>query len=313
MKNRPKGRTCLLCFDFLSFVHTNNIIKSRKNQYFYKKIIMKNNPIISNFNYKKCYGQNFIYDQSLLESIADDAMLSQTDQVLEIGAGAGSLTKVLCERCQKVISYEIDKNLFAKLNSLKQEHNNLSFVFDDFMSKSNENIIAGFDKKFKVVANIPYYITTPIIFKLLDMIDHIKSITLMVQKEVAERVSSFTTADNSVLTYSVLAKCDARICQIVPKEKFTPPPKVDSAVLMLVPHNNRYKIDDYDQLRQFVKGCFVSRRKTLANNLSQSFKISKQEAEQLLRKMFHSENIRAQELGIEDFIALNKEIKKQHE
>lgn len=277
---------------------------------------MKNKIKLSNnqdFTFNKGYGQNFIFDKTLLNSIAEDALITKDDQVLEIGAGAGTLTQVLCDKAGKVVSYEIDKNLFDHLTRLQSKNNNLKMVFADFMSKTIDEVFADFDRPIKVVANIPYYITTPIIFRLMEKIDNIESITIMVQKEVAERIASHDTSENSVLTYSILALCDAKITRVVKRDMFTPPPNVDSAILMLTPHNNKYNIQDFDAFNNLVKHSFTARRKTLANNLSLSFGLAKQEVEDMLQRLFDNKQIRAQELSVQDYILLLNELNKNRE
>lgn len=263
------------------------------------------------FYFNKGYGQNFIFDENLLNEIADDARISTDDEILEIGAGAGSLTQVLCRRAKKVVSFEIDKNLFAHLTKLQNDNANLIMVFADFMSKTNEEIFSHFTGKIKVVANIPYYITTPIIFKLLESIDRIESITIMVQKEVAERISSLHSQDNSVLTYTINAVCDCKISRVVKREMFTPPPKVDSAILVLTPHHNKYNIDDFDAFNELVKLAFTSRRKTLSNNLTGFNGLNKIEIENILTELFNNKLIRAQELNVEDYLKLLKRLKNK--
>ena len=150
-----------------------------------KEIIKENN-----FEFKKKFGQNFITDTNLLEAIVSDAEIEETDEVLEIGVGAGTLTKVLAKRCKKVVGYEIDKALFDVLSMSLKGYENIEIVFKDFLKASAEEINSQFDGSFKVVANLPYYITTNIIFKLVEENFNVSSLTLMVQKEVAERIVS---------------------------------------------------------------------------------------------------------------------------
>ncbi len=263
------------------------------------------------FYFNKGYGQNFIFDENLLNEIVNDAAISDCDEILEIGAGAGSLTQVLCRRAKKVVSFEIDQNLFSHLTKLQNENENLTMVFADFMSKSNEEIFSHFTGKIKVVANIPYYITTPIIFKLLESIDKIDSITIMVQKEVAERISSVHSQDNSVLTYTINAVCDCKISRVVRREMFTPPPKVDSAILILTPHHNKYKINNFDAFNNLVKQAFTSRRKTLSNNLIGYNGLDKIQIENILIDLFNNKLIRAQELDVEDYLKLLKKLENK--
>lgn len=139
-----------------------------------------------NHEFKKKFGQNFLTDKNLLNAICQDAQVSENDDVLEIGAGAGALTQALSQNAKKVVSYEIDKDLENHLLNL--ELNNVKFVFGDIMNYSIEEIEKDFEGEYKMIANLPYYITTPIIFKFLNNSKKIKSLTIMVQKEVAERI-----------------------------------------------------------------------------------------------------------------------------
>ena len=136
--------------------------------------------------FKKKFGQNFISDKNLLSAIVRDAQVSSNDEVLEIGAGAGALTQIISQNAKKVVSYEIDKDLVDVLSSLKLK--NAKFVFDDVMKYDTEDIERDFDGQYKLIANLPYYITTPIIFKFLGESEKIESLCIMVQKEVAERI-----------------------------------------------------------------------------------------------------------------------------
>ena len=164
---------------------------------------------MKDFIFKKKFGQNFISDKNLLGAIASDAEISQEDEVLEIGAGAGSLTSVLSERAKNVVSFEIDKDLKEHLLSLNLK--NVDFVFDDFMNVKMQDIDSMFKKDYKVVANLPYYITSPVISRLLE-IKNVKTITIMVQKEVADRIiAKKGTKDYGILTLMIGLVADAEI------------------------------------------------------------------------------------------------------
>ena len=139
-----------------------------------------------NHNFKKKFGQNFISDKNLLQAIVSDANISGSDDVLEIGAGAGTLTEEISKKARKVVSYEIDKDLTQHLIELNLK--NVQFIFEDIMNEKIENIENKFNDKYKIIANLPYYITTPIIFKFLNNSTKLQSLTIMVQKEVAERI-----------------------------------------------------------------------------------------------------------------------------
>jgi 16S rRNA (adenine1518-N6/adenine1519-N6)-dimethyltransferase len=184
-------------------------------------------------NFKKSLGQNFLFDKNLLRAIASDGIVSKDDVVLEIGAGAGTLTAVLAETAKKVVSFEIDNSLIPILNNVKAEHENIEFYFQDFMYADIENLFTG---KARVVANIPYYITTPIIFRLVEHIEKFSSILVLIQKEVAERFASkFGTKEYGITSVILQSIFDVSIPRIVRKECFTPAPKIDSALCLLVP------------------------------------------------------------------------------
>ena len=217
--------------------------------------------------FKKKFGQNFISDKNLINAICDDAGVETDDEVLEIGAGAGSLTTCLNERCKKVVSYEIDKDLQSHLLGLGLK--NTKFVFGDIMKYDIVQIEENFDGNYKMIANLPYYITTPIIFKFLNDSKKIKSLTIMVQKEVAERiVAKPGTKDYGVLSIMIDFYGDAIINRIVGRKMFYPQPNVDSAVVT-IKIKNKYPQIDGEKFYKFVQNAFSMRRKTLKNNLTQ--------------------------------------------
>ena len=230
-------------------------------------------------NFKKSLGQNFLFDKNLLNAIASDGMVSKEDVVLEIGAGAGTLTSVLAEKAKKVVSFEIDNSLIPILNEVKAEHQNIEFHFQDFMEADVENL---FTEQARVVANIPYYITTPIIFKLVEHLEKFKSILVLIQKEVAERfAANFGNKSYGVTSVILQSIFDVGIPRIVKKECFTPMPKIDSALCLLVPHN-KYQISNFEEFKNFVHLSFSMRRKTLVNNLKSQY--DKQKVVNVLRK-----------------------------
>lgn len=248
-------------------------------------------------NYKKSLGQNFIFDKNLLKAIANDGEIKLADTVLEIGAGAGTLTSILAENSSKVISFEIDKSLVPILDEVKANHDNIEFHFEDFMQADLENI---FSKKIKVIANIPYYITTPIIFKLVEQIQNLELILVLIQKEVAERFSSKEKCKDYGITSVILQSLfDVSITRIVKKECFTPNPKVDSAVCKLVPHN-KYKFNNFDAFKDFVHSAFSMRRKTIVNNLKNHYE--KEKLIETLNQFNYNPNTRPEEISVENFI-----------
>lgn len=251
------------------------------------------------FNFKKKFGQNFLTDKNLLHAIVQDAEISQDDVVLEIGAGAGALTKELSLAAKKVFAYEVDQELKETLIALQLK--NVDFIFADFM-KADLKEYDKFDG-IKVVANLPYYITTPIIFKLIDEAKNLKSITIMVQKEVAERiVAQKGGKDYGILSVMMAFYGDAKITRIVKRQMFTPAPNVDSAVVN-IKIKQKYNIDRY-RFSLFVKSAFSMRRKTLLNNLSSLY--PKEKLMATFDKEFLSK--RAEMLSLEEFVEAYKKL-----
>lgn len=255
-------------------------------------------------NFKKKYGQNFISDTNLLKAVVKDGDINAEDEVLEIGAGEGALTKEISNIAKKVVSYEIDKDLIPTLLSLNLY--NVKFVFKDVLAESIANIEKDFEKTYKIVANLPYYITTPLIFKFLTETNKVESLTIMVQKEVAERI----VAKAGTKTYGVLSvMCQfytyPKITRIVKKQMFFPMPKVDSAIVTMQKKCERNDIDNKG-FEEFVKKCFSMRRKTLINNLNGYKNYNKQELIQRLNKFDLSK--RAEDFSLDEFIQMFKEI-----
>lgn len=281
-----------------------NIKKNNKNTPNFQKnnkFLEKNEDFLekNKINFKKSLGQNFLFDFNLLNAIVKDGLVEKTDVVLEIGAGAGTLTSALAQVAKKVISFEIDESLKPILTEVEKNNSNVEFHFQDFMQA---NIDSLFDGQARVVANIPYYITTPIIFKLVEKIEKFKSILVLVQKEVAERFASNCNSKEYGITSVILQSMfDVSIPRIVKKECFTPAPKVDSALCLLVPHK-KYNISNFEWFRNFVHTAFSMRRKTLVNNLKASFQ--KQNIISSLKSLGYDENIRPEQISVENFIKL---------
>lgn len=259
----------------------------------------------NNFKFSKRYGQNFITDTNFLKSLVELAKVCEDDEILEIGTGAATLTKQLCLKCQKVVTYEIDNTLQETIKYNTCELSNLKVVFKDALSTNIDEIESDFTGNYKIVANIPYYITTPLLFKFLEQSSKVTSLTLMVQKEVAERIVA-TPDFNNYGALSVMIKFfgEAKILKIVSKKMFKPVPKVDSAFVQIV-INKKYDVDDR-LFSKFIKASFSNRRKTLINNLSMSFNLQKI----VLEKIFLENNLliqsRAENLSIEEFVLLCK-------
>lgn len=267
--------------------------------------------------FKKSLGQNFIKDTNLLKSIVRDALVDKTDFVLEIGAGAGTLTAELASKAKYVLTMEVDLSLEENLRNIENVNSNLCVWFADGLKTSNDEILDKFEhefgerpKTFKVVANIPYYITTPLIFKFLKF-DEVESIFVMVQKEVAERVvSKSSTGEYGALSVMVNYYGAPKILRYVDKTMFYPVPKVDSAVLGIIKNSNRDRTIE-ELLAEVVRRSFSMRRKTLINNLDGLYGLSKAEISNLIIKIGKISTVRAEELKVEDFIALSKEIEEK--
>ena len=272
-----------------------------------------NNLQNNNFKFKHSLGQNFIKDEVLLNSILDDADVAEDSLVLEIGAGAGALTSKLCERAVKgkVVSVEIDKTLTPILNKKLAKFNNINLIFDDILKLNPSFIKQEFNNKpFKVVANLPYYITTPILEYLLNNDFLITDITVMVQLEVAQRLSADVGTKNyGAITAILNMYATTQITQVVDKKMFTPMPKVDSAILHIVLDKN-YNIDK-KYIAEVIKKCFLMRRKTLQNNLCSGFNLNKQQAQNIIENDLKRDiKIRAEMLDLNDFIKLADILKK---
>ncbi len=213
---------------------------------------------------KRHLGQNFLYNPSILKRIIQVAQLDPEDLVVEIGPGPGSLTRMLAEKVIKVIAIELDDKLYEKLKVELIGYNNVELIQGDALKYPYENL-----QEFKVVANIPYYITTPIIFRLLDSKENLKSMTLTVQKEVAERIAAQPGGkDYGVLSIMVQYYAKPSIKFIIPKEAFRPVPKVDSAVIHInILERPSVDLEDKELFFRIVKTAFSQRRKMLSNSL----------------------------------------------
>lgn len=252
---------------------------------------------LEKINYKKSLGQNFIYDKNLLNAIVKDGDVTGDDVVLEIGAGTGTLTECLAKTAKQVISFEIDKSLMPILIEKQNQNQNIKFYFEDFMQANIEDVIK---EKVKVVANIPYYITTPIIFKLVDNLEKFSSVLVLVQKEVAERFSAKSGTKNYGITSVILQSIfSVTMPRVIKKECFTPSPKVDSALCKLVPKKDCH-IKEFDKFKNFVHLAFSMRRKTLVNNLKSKY--NKSAMEEVLTKFSYPINVRPEDISVENFI-----------
>ena len=262
------------------------------------------------FSFKKAFGQNFLTDENLLDEIVESAGVTDSDTVLEIGCGAGVLTRALAKKAKRVIGYEIDKTLKPLLDDVLDGFNNVEIVFKDVMKEKIADIDANLGK-FILVANLPYYITTPIIMQFLEVSNNVSSMVIMVQEEVAYRLCAKEgTADYGAITVAINLRGDAEIVKNVPREMFTPPPNVDSAVVKITIDNDKFKDLDLKSIRNVVKAGFGNRRKMLVNNLMMAFRLNRVQAEAVLNSSNVSLTARGEELSSEDYIRLSEAIKK---
>lgn len=248
------------------------------------------------FSFKKQWGQNFLSDGNLLRAIVSDGGVDENTTVLEIGAGAGALTRALSERAKRVVSYEIDKSLQPVLARTLAGCENVEVVFRDFAQED----LSALEKElgeYVVVANLPYYITTPLVMRFVEESAKCKRITVMVQEEVAERFCARAgTAEYGAVTASLARRGTAKITRRVPKEAFHPRPQVDSAVVTVVFGEGGFEVRDVRAFRETVRCAFQSRRKTLENNLMNSFRLSRESAKKLLEKAGAPEGVRGETL-----------------
>lgn len=263
----------------------------------------------ADFGFKKKFGQNFITDKNLLASIVSLAGVTATDTVVEIGCGAGTLTRALAEKAKRVVAFEVDKTLEPVLAQTLAGFENAEVVFKDFLKVD----LAAFEDEYgeySVVANLPYYITTPLITKLLDGGKKCKSLAVMVQEEVAERLcAKENTPEYGAITAVVAYRARAEIIKRVPRTMFTPRPNVDSAVVKLTVEDGRIAADE-TAFKKTVHAAFLSRRKTLVNNLMSVFKTTREQSEAALLKCGIDLKARGETLSPQKFADLSKEIEK---
>jgi len=250
---------------------------------------------------KKSLGQHWLKDRDILAAIAEDADINPDDTVLEIGPGLGTLTSELLRRAEKVVAVELDDELAAKLPA-QFPGKNLEVVHQDILQYD----LSQLPENYVVVANVPYYITSKIVQLLLEASNKPRRVVLLVQKEVAERIAA-KPGDMSILAVSTQVFADVTLSDVVLAEYFTPPPKVDSQVVILDVRKNAL-LEGYDEKLFFkvVKAGFSSKRKKLRSSLSGGLGISKQEAESFLVRAGINPDDRAESLSIEDWLQLSK-------
>ncbi|QLY40472.1 ribosomal RNA small subunit methyltransferase A [Hujiaoplasma nucleasis] len=277
------------------------------NDYVNKQVNQKN------FFIKKKFSQNFLLDENIIKKIVKSADINKDSYVIEIGPGFGALTKYLVDQSKKVLLYEIDDDLIPHLQTLFKDKDNIHIEHQDFLKVQSvdQDIDRYLDQANNVIviSNLPYHITTPIIMKILEESQKIKRLVLMMQLEVAQRLTSKpNTKDYNALSIIIQDQSEAKYMFKVPKTVFQPRPNVDSAVIRL----DRYLEKERDPLfYQFVHECFSQRRKTLVNNLHSSFSINKDDIKVLLDKLEINDKIRAEALDLEMIKNLYKLFKEE--
>ena len=264
-----------------------------------------------NFNFQKKFGQNFLIDSHVLNKIIAGAGVTKDDFVKEIGPGIGTLTQYLCEAAGKVFAVEIDKNLLPILEETLAPYDNVTVINEDILKLDLNAIAREYNggKPIKVVANLPYYITTPIIMGLFEAHVPLENLTVMVQKEVAKRMEAGPgTKDYGALSLAVQYYAEPYIVANVPCNCFMPRPNVDSAVIRLTRHEQMpVAVKDEAQMFKMVRAAFNQRRKTLVNSLNNSpeLNFTKEEIQNALAEMNLSATVRGEALTLEQFAALS--------
>jgi len=256
-----------------------------------------------NFNFKKKFGQNFIIDENIINNIVKKSEIDDSTLVIEIGPGAGSLTNFLAQKAKQVLCYEIDQNLTNILNENLKEYNNVEIIFNDFLKRDVKEDLKKFEyKKLYVVANLPYYITTPIIIKLIEEDIDVDKIVVMVQKEVGDRFKA-NPGCKDYSSLSVFLNYYFNISKImdVSKNVFIPRPNVDSIVVCFEKKQDRFYLKDTDLFFKLIRDSFVQKRKTIKNNLKN---YNLQQIEEVLIKNNMNLSVRAEQIPIEIFVEI---------
>lgn len=284
-------------------------IYNMNNIYEETKFLMKKYNLTAN----KKLGQNFLVDSEAINSIVASANLTKKDMVIEIGPGLGTLTSMLIEKAGKVVAIELDDRMIKILGDRFLLYDNFELINEDVLKVDLSSLIEKNSEfeNIKVVANLPYYITTPIIMKLLENRLKIESITIMIQKEVAERIVATPGSKLSgAITYSVHYYAEPEKIALVPNTSFIPSPEVDSEVIKLnIRKSPPVKIDNEKLFFNVIKASFMQRRKTLSNGLVNGGIVkNKAKAIEILKNMGLEENVRGEELTLEQFANLSNKI-----
>lgn len=234
------------------------------------------------FGFKKKFGQNFLSDSNLLRAIVSDAGVDENTTVLEIGTGAGALTRALSERAKRVVSYEIDRDLKPVLEESLAGFENIEVVFRDFERENLKKLEEELGD-YTVVSNLPYYITTPLVMRFAEEAKRCRSLTVMVQEEVALRFAAKeNTADYGAITAALAQRGTVEILRKVPRSMFMPRPNVDSAVVKIDFTKGGFAVKSKKAFKETVRCAFLSRRKTLENNLVNAFRLNRERAKSIL-------------------------------
>lgn len=258
------------------------------------------------FSFQKRFGQNFLIDSNIIDKILDGADLSETDTVLEIGPGIGSLTQAMAERAKKVIAVEIDKKLIPMLEETLSDYSNIRIINEDILKLDLKEVLREEGiSSIKVVANLPYYITTPIIMALLERDLPVSSITVMIQKEVADRMHTEPgTKAYGSLTLATSFYADTEMVTLVPPGCFIPKPKVGSAVIKLTKRQKPpVEVMDEQLMFKIIRGAFAQRRKTFVNSLfnSHATELTKDTIITALKGCEMDERVRGEALTLEQY------------
>ena len=276
------------------------------------KFLMKKYKIKAN----KSLGQNFLIDDTVIEDIVNGAKIEPEDLVIEIGPGLGSMTALLLEKAKKVLCVELDKKMVNILIDRFKIYKNFEIINEDILKIDLKKIIEKEKqenqiKNVKIVANLPYYITTPIIMKLLEEELDLESITVMIQKEVADRIIAIPGKKNTgAITYSVYYYAETEAILEVPKDSFIPAPEVTSKVIKLnIRKEPPVKPESKEKMFKTIKNAFTQRRKTLLNSLVNTKMIeNKTQGAEILKKLNLNENVRPEELTLENFAEISNNI-----
>lgn len=266
--------------------------------------------IDNGFRFNHNLGQNFITDKNLLDKIVELSGVDENDVVVEIGTGAGTLTRAIAEKAKKVYSFEVDRALKPVLDETLSGLDNVEVIFKDVLKMKDKELIEIVGEKFKVVANIPYYITTALVMRFLEEGVHPSAITVMVQKEVADRfVAKPATEDYGAITMAISLYGDANIVGQVDKSMFYPVPKVDSSIVRIDVYD-KYAGVDKKNVNKAIKCAFMMRRKTLLNNLTAVYPVQKDETAKILESLNIDLKARGETLTLDQIIEISDLLSK---